>query len=206
MDFQEVLRRRRAVRTYDPRPVGRDTLERITNAAVVRAPSAGFSQGLRLVVVTDPATRKEIAVAASEDELAAQGRPRWKADAPVHVVVLVREADYHERYQKRDKLQITGGTEIEWPAPYWYVDAGAAAMALMFAAIDEGLATAIFGVTDVPALKRALGIPDDIHFVVVVTMGYPTADDTFPEEAKSAFKQRRKPREEVVRWERWEGA
>jgi Nitroreductase family len=137
------------VRTYDPRPVPREVLERITNAAVVRAPSAGFSQGLRLVVVTDAATRKEIAVAAAEEELAAQGRPRWKADAPVHVVVLVREADYHARYLKADKLEITGGTEIEWPAPYWYVDAGAAVMALMFAAIDEGLATAIFGVTDV---------------------------------------------------------
>jgi FMN reductase [NAD(P)H] len=203
VDFREVLSRRRAVRTYDPRPVPRDVLERIANAAVVRAPSAGFSQGLRLVVVTDSAIRQEIAVAAAEEELATQGRPRWKADAPVHVVVLVREADYHERYQQRDKLEVTGGTEIEWPAPYWYVDAGAAAMALMFAAIDEGLATAIFGVTDVPALKRTLGIPDDVHFVAVVTMGYPTADDAFPEEAKSAFKQRRKPREEVVRWEKW---
>jgi FMN reductase [NAD(P)H] len=203
VDFREILSRRRSVRTYDPRPVPRDVLERITNAAVVRAPSAGFSQGLRLVVVTDPATRKEIAVAAAEEELAAQGRPRWKADAPVHVVVLVREADYHERYQKRDKLQVTGGTEIEWPAPYWYVDAGAAVMALMFAAIDEGLATAIFGVTDVPRLNATLGIPDDVHFVAVVTMGFPSAADTFPEEAKSAFNQGRKPRQEVVRWERW---
>ncbi len=201
MDFREVLNRRRAVRTYDPRPVPHEVLERITNAAVVRAPSAGFSQGLRLVVVTDPATRREIAVAAAEEELAAQGRPRWKADAPVHVVVLVREADYHARYQKQDKLEITGGTEIEWPAPYWYVDAGAAAMTLMFAAIDEGLATAIFGVTDVPALKRTLGVPDDVHFVAVVTMGYPAGDDTFPAVAKSAFNQRRKPRSEVVRWE-----
>jgi FMN reductase [NAD(P)H] len=203
MDFQEVLRRRRSVRTYDPRPVPREVLERITNAAVVRAPSAGFSQGLRLVVVTDQATRKEIAVAAAEEELATQGRPRWKADAPVHVVVLVREADYHERYQRRDKLEITGGTEIEWPAPYWYVDAGAAAMALMFAAIDEGLDTAIFGVTDVPALKGALGVPDDVAFVVVVTMGYPADGDSFPERAKSAFNQRRKPRSDVVHWERW---
>ena len=203
MDFHEVLRRRRSVRTYDSRPVPREVLERITNAAVVRAPSAGFSQGLRLVVVTDPATRKEIAVAGAEEELAAEGRPRWKAAAPVHVVVLVREADYHERYQQKDKLEITGGTEIEWPAPYWYVDAGGAVMALMFAAIDEGLATAIFGVTDVPALKATVGIPDDVHFVAVVTMGYPAEDDTFPEQAKSAFKQRRKPRSEVVRWERW---
>jgi nitroreductase len=203
LEFRDLLKRRRSVRTYDRRPVPREVLERITNAAVVRAPSAGFSQGLRLVVVTDAATRKEIAVAAAEEELAAQGRPRWKADAPVHVVVLVREADYHARYQKADKLAITGGTEIEWPAPYWYVDAGAAAMALMFAAIDEGLATAIFGVTDVPALKRTLEIPDDVHFVAVVTMGFPAADDTFPPEAKSAFNQRRKQRSEVVRWERW---
>jgi FMN reductase [NAD(P)H] len=180
VEFREILSRRRSVRTYDSRPVPRELLERITNAAVVRAPSAGFSQGLRLVVVTDPAIRKEIAVAAAEEELAAQGRPRWKADAPVHVVVFVREADYHERYRQQDKLQVTGGTEIEWPAPYWYVDAGAAVMALMFAAIDEGLATAIFGVTDVPGLKAALGIPDDVHFVAVVTMGYPTADDAFP--------------------------
>ena len=203
MEFREVLDRRRSVRTYDPRPVSREVLERVTNAAVVRAPSAGFSQGLRLVVVTDPATRKEIALAAAEEELAAHGRPRWKADAPVHVVVLVREADYHERYQQKDKLEITAGTEIEWPAPYWYVDAGAAAMALMFAAIDEGLDTAIFGVTDVPALKRTLGVPDDVLFVAVVTMGHPAEDDTFPERAKSAFKQRRKPRSEVVHWEGW---
>jgi FMN reductase [NAD(P)H] len=71
VEFREVLKRRRAVRTYDSRPVPREVLERITNAAVVRAPSAGFSQGLRLVVVTDSATRKEIAVAAAEEELAA---------------------------------------------------------------------------------------------------------------------------------------
>jgi FMN reductase [NAD(P)H] len=203
VEFRDVLERRRAVRTYDPRPVPREILERITNAAVVRAPSAGFSQGLRLVVVTDPETRKEIAIAAAEEELAAQGRPRWKADAPVHVVVLVREADYHARYQRQDKLEITGGTEIEWPAPYWFVDAGAAAMALMFAAIDEGLDTAIFGATDVPALKRALHVPDDVHFVVIVTMGYPASADSFPEQAKSAFNQRRKPRAEVVHWERF---
>jgi FMN reductase [NAD(P)H] len=202
VDFADVLKQRRSVRAYDGRPVSRDTLERITNAAVVRAPTAGFSQGLRLVVVTDPATRKEIAIAAAEEELAAQGRPRWKADAPVHVVVLTREADYHERYQQPDKLKITGGTELEWPAPYWYVDAGAAVMALMFAAIDEGLATAIFGVTDVPALRRALDLPSDLQFVAVVTMGYPAEADE-PSKGASVFSQRRKRRDDVVHWERW---
>jgi FMN reductase [NAD(P)H] len=119
MEFRDVLTRRRSIRTYADRPVPRDVLERVTNAAVVWSPSGGFSQGLRLVVVTDPETRRQIAAAAKEDELAAQGRPRWKAAAPVHVVVLTREADYHERYQQPDKLKLTGGREIDWPAPYW---------------------------------------------------------------------------------------
>jgi FMN reductase [NAD(P)H] len=203
VEFREVLNSRRSVRTYAERPVPRDVLERITNAAVVRAPSAGFSQGLRLVIVTDPETRREIAVAAAEEELAAKGRPRWKAAAPVHVVVLTREDDYHQRYQAPDKLKITGGREIDWPAPYWYVDAGAAAMTLMLAAIDEGLDTAIFGVTDQEALRRILGLPDDVSFVAVVTMGYPAEAADQPSGGASVFTQRRKPREEVVRWQRW---
>lgn len=203
MEFRDVLTRRRSVRTYADRVVPRDVLERITDAAVVWAPSAGFSQGLRLVVVTDAATRREIAVAAAEEELAAKGRPRWKAAAPVHVVVLTREDDYHERYRRKDKLRMTGGREIDWPAPYWYVDAGAAVMGLMLAAIDEGLDTAIFGVTDQEALKEVLGLPDDVRFVAVVTMGYPAEEADEASSGASVFKERRKPREEVVRWERW---
>lgn len=196
--------RRRSVRTYADRPVPRAVLERIANAAVVWAPSAGFSQGLRLVVVTDPDTRRRIATAAKEDELAAQGRRRWKAAAPVHVVVLTREDDYHDRYQQQDKLQLTGGREIDWPAPYWYVDAGAAAMALMLAAIDEGLDTAIFGVTDVDALRATLGLSDDLRFVAVVTMGYPAEGADEPSSGASIFTERRRARAEVVRWGRWD--
>jgi FMN reductase [NAD(P)H] len=204
VEYRDVVSRRRSVRAYRDEPVPREVLERITRAAVVRAPSAGFSQGLRLVVVTDPDTRRAVATAGAEDELAAQGRPRWKAAAPVHVVVLVREDDYHDRYRQQDKLAITGGREIDWPAPYWFVDAGAAMMLLMLGALDEGLAAAVFGVTDLPALQRALGLPDDLRFVAVVTMGYPAEPDQ--DEARktsSVFTQRRKPRDDVVRWERW---
>lgn len=199
-----MLSRRRSVRAYRPDPVPREVLQRITDGAVVRAPSAGFSQGLRLVVVTDPETRRAIAAAGAEEELAQKGRPRWKAAAPVHVVVLVCEADYHERYRRADKLAVTGGREIEWPAPYWFVDAGAAMMLLMLGALDEGLGAAVFGCTDVPALRRALSLPDDVHFVAVVTMGYPAAaDEDAAARWSSTFRERRRPRGEVVHWERW---
>jgi FMN reductase [NAD(P)H] len=203
VEFRDVLTQRRSVRTYADRPVPREVLERITNAAVVWSPSGGFSQGLRLVVVTDPNARREIAAAGAEEELAAKGRPRWKAAAPVHVVVLTREDDYHDRYRSPDKLAITGGREIEWPAPYWYVDAGCAAMTLMLAAIDEGLDTALFGVTDQARLYETLGLPDDVLFVVVVTMGYPAEGADVPSTGASVFKERRRLRDEVVRWERW---
>ena len=203
MEFRDVLTRRRSVRSYADRPVPHEVLERIANAAVVWAPSAGFSQGLRIVVVTDPDTRRQIAAAAHEEELAAQGRRPWKAAAPVHIVVLTREDDYHDRYRSPDKLKITGGTEIEWPAPYWYVDAGAAVMALMLAAIDEGLDTAIFGTTDAAALREIIGLPDDLRFVAVVTMGYPAEARDEASASSSVFSRRRKPRAEVVRWERW---
>jgi len=202
VEFGDILSRRRSVRAYERGDVPRQVLERITNAAVVRAPSAGFSQGLRLVVVTDGETRRQIAAAAAEEELVRQGRPRWKADAPVHIVVLVAESDYHARYQEADKLRITGGRELEWPAPYWYVDAGAAMMLLMLAAIDEGLAAAVFGVTDVPKLRDAIGAPEDLHFVAVVTVGYPAQGSPAVRGAR-VFDERRKLRAEVVHWERW---
>jgi FMN reductase [NAD(P)H] len=203
VEFRDVLTRRRSVRTYADRAVPRDVLERIANAAVVWAPSAGFSQGLRLVVVTDPDLRRRIAAVAGEDELAEAGRPRWLSAVPAHVVVLTREDDYHERYRQPDKLELTGGSEIEWPAPYWYVDAGAAIMALMLAAIDEGLDTAIFGVGEPGALREVLGIPDDVRFVAVVPMGYPAATADDASRGASIFTRPRKPRREVLRWDRW---
>ena len=47
-------------------------LERIA-AIAQRTPSAGFSQGQRLVIVTDPAMRKRIAVLYHEDEMTRGG-------------------------------------------------------------------------------------------------------------------------------------
>ena len=93
--------------------------------------------------------------------------------APVHIVVCAREQDYHDRYNEPDKLAATGGVEVEWPAPFWFVDAGAAMMLLLLAAIDEGLAAGVYGVTvpEMQAFKELLGIPDDVAVVAGVTMG-----------------------------------
>ena len=189
------------VRHYLPDPVPRETIERIV-ATVRRAPSGGFSQGHRLVVVTEAETRRELARLAGEEEYVAEGHDPWISVAPVHVLVATREESYHERYRQPDKLR--DGEEIGWPAPYWYVDAGAAFMLLQLAALDEGLATGVYGVLPerIPDVKALLGVPDDVHFVCVVTIGHPAPN---PRESQlvSRLSQRRLPLEELVRWERW---
>src|SRR5579864_3803039 len=119
MDFSEVMRRRRMVRNYTEEPVPQEVLERIVDRGR-RAPSGGFSQGNRFVVVTDQAMRARIAELAGEEEYyTASGLEPWISRAPAHIVVAMREDAYHDRYTKPDKLEATGGTEVEWRVPWW---------------------------------------------------------------------------------------
>jgi nitroreductase len=191
------------VRHYEDEPVSRETLERIVRT-VRRAPSGGFSQGQRLIVVTDGETRVQIAKLLHEDKWVSQGREPWLSVAPAHIVVCTREQDYHDRYNEPDKLALTNGVEIEWPAPFWHVDAGAAMMLVLLAALDEGLAAGVYGVTvpEMQAFKELLAIPDDVSVVAGVTIGKQRPDPN-ASRASSRFTQRRRPLEEVVRWERW---
>ena len=201
MEFRDLLAERRMVRHYTGEPVARDALERIC-ATVRRAPSGGYSQGQRLLVVTDAGTRAGLARALGADESAEQGLEPWLESAPAVILVLAREDDYHERYRKADKLQ--DGEEIEWPVPFWFVDAGAAMMLLLLAAIDEGLAAGVFGVPveNDAEVRDLLGIPRDLALVVGVTVGRPAPDPEWSARS-SRSTQPRRPLGEVVRWERW---
>jgi nitroreductase len=189
------------VRAYEPEPILREVLERIVGT-IRRAPSGGFSQGQRFVVVTDPETRRAIGDASGEKYMVDQGFAPWISAAAALVVVCTREEDYHERYRQPDKLD--EGEEIDWPIPYWHVDAGKAAMLVLLAAIDEGLAAGVFGILgeSTATVRDLLGLPDDVTIVEVITLGYP-ADDKASDRLSSRATRPRKPLEELVRWERW---
>ncbi len=202
MQFSELLPKRRMVRHYAPEPVSPEALERIVST-VRRAPSAGYSQGQRLLVVTEDEGRAELVrIANAAWGERGDGLEPWFESAPAHVFVCLREADYHERYRQEDKL--VDGTEIEWPVPFWYVDAGAALMLVLLAAIDEGLAAGVSGVpTDVAAeIGAAFGIPSDVTIVAHVTIGVPAPDPGW----SAVTSRRTNPRRaasDSVHWERW---
>ena len=174
MEFKEALARRRMVRNYDEDPVEPETLDRIARAAF-RAPSAGYSQGISVVVVTDRSRRQAIAELADEPHYVAQGFDPWISRAPAHIVISVSEKAYHDRYTEADKLD-DSGREREWPIPYWWVDAGAAMMAVLLAAVDEGLAAGFLGVHSIPGLRDLLDLPESSSPIGVITVGKAKAD------------------------------
>jgi nitroreductase len=184
------------VRAYDGRPVEPAALDRVLDAAR-RVPSAGSSQGVDLVVLVGPeqtARYWDVALPAgpTRDGFRWQGLLR----APVLVVPVVAPAVYAARYGEADKAA-TGLGEVEaWPQPYWFVDGGMAVLAMLLAAVDEGLGALFFGLfeRERPVLD-ALGVPPDRRGLGVVALGHPAPD----EPGRSADRPRRPPDDVVHR-------
>jgi hypothetical protein len=63
----------------------------------------------------------------------------WVADsaqsAPVLIVPLANKHAYLKRYAEPDKAGLGMETEASWPVPYWYIDAGFAALLMLLTAI-----------------------------------------------------------------------
>ena len=142
MEFTDVVMKRRAVRRFEEGGVDREVIERIARLAQ-RTPSAGFSQGQRLVVVTDPGRRREVARACGEEHYVDAFGP-WISECAAQFIPCVSEEVYHRRYREADKLH-DDGTEIEWPVPFWWVDVGATMQNVMLAAVNEGLGCGFAG-------------------------------------------------------------
>ena len=194
--FQDLVRKRRMVRNFTDEPVAWDVIERIVDAGR-RGPSAGYSQGIAFVAVTDAGTRNRIAEIAGEQWYVRQGHEPFMSRAPVHLVITTSEAIYHQRYNEPDK-KAKGQEEIGWPIPYWHTDAGAAMMLVLLAAVDEGLGTAFVGVQDPAELQRALNIPTDHMPIGVVFVGHPA-----PDKKSGSLKRGRRPLESVLHRETW---
>lgn len=198
MDFDSVVRRRRMVRNYEDRPVDEASLERILDNAR-RAPSAGFSQGQSFVVVTARDLRMKIAEIAGERHYVEAGLDPWISRAPVHVICCTSEKLYRDRYSEQDKLG-PGGKQIEWPIPYWHVDAGASMMLLLLATVNEGLAAGFLGMNadGYVALRELLKIPAHVSPIGMVTIGHAALDRKSGSLARGW-----RPESEVVHREGW---
>jgi nitroreductase len=210
MQLDEVIRRRRMVRGYDPdRPVPAEVIDKIVRHGL-RAPSAGFSQGWGFLVLTEPADRDRYWSSTTEGDLGeAQADTAWRGEwlnrmrtAPVLIVCLANKSVYLNRYAEPDKGW-TDRDEKHWPVPYWDIDTGFAALLMHLTAVDMDLGSCFFGLpaTHVQNFKDAFGVPAEFNPIGTLSVGYRTADD----KRSPSLKRGHRPVAEVVHHGRWAG-
>ncbi len=169
--FASLLASRRMCRDYLPEPLSPQLLAPVLDAAF-SGPAAGNTWALDLLVLTgddvrtywdtslDPARRADFP---------------WPGllQAPVLVVPYVDPDAYATRYAEPDKSHtgLGAGTE-RWTVPYWWIDGGAAVMAMLLAAEAAGLGALLFGQFDHEAdLRSVFGVPAGRRALGTVALG-----------------------------------
>lgn len=195
MEFQDVVRRRRMVRNFDHRPLPPVVVERLL-ANARRAPSAGFTQGVELLVLEGPDQTAAYWDVSLPDER--RDAFRWKGilRAPLLILIFCSEQAYVDRYAEPDKGVPTD--EQQWLVPFWHVDAAFAAMLVLLTAVDAGLGALFFAVFHPDAVRHAFGVPETHEPVGAIAVGYPLPDEPSPSLARG-----RRPESEVVHRGRW---
>jgi nitroreductase len=200
LEFADVIRRRRMVRSFDRRPVPAADVDRLIDLAR-RAPSAGNTQACAFVVLSGDETARLWDVTLPVERRAGF---RWPGlvDAPVVIVPVVRPGAYVDRYGEADKASTgLGEGEAAWPVPYWWVDAGMAVHGLLLGAVDAGLGALFYGLFDhESAALAALGVPDGWRAVGAVALGWPAPTGEAPGRSST---RPRPPLADVIHRGRW---
>ena len=172
MDFLALAQSRQSDRAYEKRPVEREKLERILQAACL-APSACNAQPWKFVVVDDPELSVKVGRAT-----AGLGMNKFAKDAPVHILIV------------EESMNITSFLGAKIKDKYFpLIDIGIAAAHITLAAESEGLGSCILGWFDEKEIKKLTGIPAGKRLLLGITIGYA---------AKPKRKKSRKPMEKVV--------
>ena len=176
MEFQRVVTRRKMIRSFDERPIPDEIVERIIGNAL-RGPSAGFSQGVELLVIQGGQLAAYWSLAATDQP--AEGAPKWPLlrNAQLIIAFLSDKRAYLDRYARPDKEWTKMAEEALWPVPFWDIDAGMAALLVLLTAVDAELGACFVGVVDQDEFKVKFGVPDRLHVVGCVLIGYAATDD-----------------------------
>ena len=186
------------VRRYADTPVDPAVVDRMLEHAQ-RAPNAGFTQGWAFLVLDTPA---DVALFWESTGADAGAHNAWldgMRTAPVVIVALTSKAAYLDRYAQPDKGW-TDRSEERWPVPYWFVDAGMAALLVLQTAVDEGLGACFFGIPadHLDTFREAFGVPASHAPVGAITVGHRVADV-----GAAGSPARRERRTDVVHRGRW---
>lgn len=177
--FLELVQNRQSDRAFLDKPIEKEKIERILEAARL-APSACNSQPWKFVVVTNPEKRILVADATASKVLSMN---HFTKQAPVQLVLIEEDSNF---------TSSVGGmlTSKHYP----HIDLGIAASHISLAATDEGLGSCIVGWCNEKKVRKALDIPRNKRVLLVIFLGYSNQ----PLRTKT-----RKTIEEIVSWEKY---
>jgi iodotyrosine deiodinase len=197
--FHDHLSRRRSVRFFSSDPVPRECIEWAVRAAGT-APSGAHRQPWRFVAVGDPERKRRIREAAEAEERRGYegGRfpPEWlEALAPLGT-------DWRKEYLETVPWIVVCFRELYGVKPdgtratnYYISESVGIACGLFIAAIHSmGLATLTHTPNPMQFLSEILGAPDNWKPYILFPVGHPAPEAVVPD-------LRRKPLEEILRWE-----
>jgi nitroreductase len=153
----DLISSRQSDRKYSDKPVEKEKLDRIAEAARM-APSACNGQPWHFIVATDPVLLKKIAEAASAKLLKMN---TFLNQAPAMIVVI------------REGSNITshvGGTIKA--RDYSRIDIGIASENICLQAEAEGLGSCIIGWFDERLMRKILSVPRSKRVELIITLGY----------------------------------
>lgn len=184
------------VRNFDSRPLAAELIERVV-ANALHGPSAGFTQGVELLVLEGAEQTGRYWDACFPAHRRSGFRWPGVLQAPLLIVALASRDAYLDRYAEADKGWIDRDPS-RWPVAYWDVDAGFAALLAMLTAVDEGLGALFFRVFEPDRLRAEFAVPDRFTPVGTVAIGHPLVDEPSPSLARG-----RRPKAETVHRGGW---
>lgn len=146
----EVIMARRSIRSYQEKPVERETLVRLLKAGMA-APSACNLQPWEFIVVTE------------KEQMDALRRLCHQGDYNAPAAVVFCGSPSH----------------IPWEGDGWMIDCSMAAENMLLAAQAMGLGSVCIGGFDGTGLRELLRIPSKVIPMMVVYFGYP-AEEKLP--------------------------
>ena len=146
MDVIRALEQRRMQRSFDGSPLEEAVVLRLLEASL-RSPTAGNSRGLRWALALGPHEVDAWFTAATDEAWRVRSsRAEGFSRAAAACVLICDPQAYLDRYSEGDKATSgLGDSEAAWEVPYWFGDAGAATLALLLLAEENGLAACFLG-------------------------------------------------------------
>ena len=186
--FYAKMRQRRSVRHFADRPVPRAVIENCLRAAGT-APSGANKQPWHFVVVSDPATKRQIRAAAEAEERAfyhERASQEWLDDlahlgTDEHKPFLETAPYLIVIFAQRYGLEADGSRTKNY---YVQESVGIATGLLITALHHAGLATLTHTPSPMDFLTRILGRPDNERPFLLLVTGYPAANVQVPNLSK----------------------